>query len=1067
MQLRFKYLTVCTLSAMLIACGGGGSEGYYETDKPAKVPENPGNGTNELPGDGSDSSNGGGSSGNGSGGSNGGGSLGNGSGGSNGGGSSGNGSGGSNGGGSSDNGSGGSNGGDSSGNGSDGSNGGGSNEKPDTSIPMTPIGPSTPVQPDTSIPMTPIGPSTPVKPDTSIPMTPIGPSTPVQPDTSIPMTPIGPSTPVKPDTSIPSTPIGPSTPISKYPEPKKDVMPNALLGFYDFNAQGENRLLRNDLIGNFSAMVQFAQSHVVNPKNNEQDKMPRLTSEKEALLLVTPHPAMGNVDQLQVEIYQGSRLIRVVNLKEPSRLAAPDQSNNDSRPRVSYSKQAWSLALTWDEVKAGLSIKVIDPEHQRSGTLGEMDIDFAAPGELVVQSIRLGLLTKAPQSGGHYMLLEPEKAGTDYFQTIPAARMVVSKYDEMNLDRVMVASGIIYDSVSATDGGVYGGDMRENTAKSTFSTGINLANWGVSSSSMQSQDQPQVTQSVVIHHARGKYANGESNHGLSGGNGILTLIDSIGNEFSHEIGHHYGLGHYPGQNGENYFWAAHHANSGWGYIAYRNKMRGNLNWGSTNLGDGTNGVPNFQNLYAYGWDAMSGGSSASSISKYTHYTGYSTWLKIQPAFDKYVWDKDSITGYKKWNPITRTMDDAQPKTPKSDYVWYNHADGNFLKPKLFSVPVYTILGGYDPVQQVGIVYPAARGNWGNVFNLPQATSGTAANCWLNVQYAGHAEENIELAPQRVNLNGQVSSNANKFHINLAQEDQPKHVGLYCQKAGEQAVQLSQIDIPVNDLPMNPFVEIGREKGYSALRAIEMPQLDNALVENLGKAVVKLDTQARLLFDSYRLFINELSTNAQSEVIRYTQQQIKLYRLNRWVNAYRSDLESGNTEAIEAFHAFVKQLELEGDFNLDNVSTLKNRANCLKVETLENGKLNAYISGSTACTGDDSEQWIYDAMGKIHSKKYLDQCLVTQSGNVISMATCDSNIANQIWSVDVASQTIKQSNQCFDLNKGYLTNNRSELIRYGCTGGTNQKWTSLVANNSLIISSGQANNLTLLHQLLGK
>ncbi len=55
-----------------------------------------------------------------------------------------------------------------------------------------------------------------------------------------------------------------------------------------------------------------------------------------------------------------------------------------------------------------------------------------------------------------------------------------------------------------------------------------------------------MTQSVVIHHARGKYANGESNHGLSGGNGILTLIDSVGNEFSHEIGHHYGLGHYPG-----------------------------------------------------------------------------------------------------------------------------------------------------------------------------------------------------------------------------------------------------------------------------------------------------------------------------------------------------------------------------------------------------------------------------------------------------------------------------------------------------------------------------------------
>ena len=80
--------------------------------------------------------------------------------------------------------------------------------------------------------------------------------------------------------------------------------------------------------------------------------------------------------------------------------------------------------------------------------------------------------------------------------------------------------------------------MRENTAKSTFSVGINLANWGVTSASMLSHQQPQLTQTVIAHHARGKYTNGDQTHGLSGGNGMLTLYDSVGNEFSHEIGHH-------------------------------------------------------------------------------------------------------------------------------------------------------------------------------------------------------------------------------------------------------------------------------------------------------------------------------------------------------------------------------------------------------------------------------------------------------------------------------------------------------------------------------------------------
>lgn len=849
----------------------------------------------------------------------------------------------------------------------------------------------------------------------------------------------------------------PAPPVAeKYPEPTKDVIDDNVLGFYDYDKLGQPRSLRNDLNGSFAAMIQFGQSHVVNPKNNEKDYMPRLTTDKEALLLVTPLAEMGDVKTLKAEIYQGNQLLRTVELEEPSRLAASDQSNSDGRPLVSYSKRAWSAPLNWDEVKAGLHIRVLDPLNNRTGDLTENDIDFAAPGELVLQNIRLGLLTDPPKSNGHYMLLEPAKAGTDYFQTIPAARMIVTKYDDLKLEKVMVASGVIYDTVSATTGDVYSGDMRENTAKSTFGVGINLANWGITSASMASQEQPQLTQSVVAHHARGKYSNGEATHGLSGGNGMLTLIDSIGNEFSHEIGHHYGLGHYPGSVGNNMFWAAHHADSGWGYIAFRNKMRGNLNWTATNLGDGSNGVPNFLNKYAYGWDAMSGGATASNISKYTHYTGYSTYLKIQPAFDRYVWDKNSPTGYKKWNATTRLMEVAQPKVPNSGNVWYNSADGNYLKPRLFGVPVYTILGGYDPVNQIGLIYPAAKGNWGNVFNLPQVnTNATTANCWLNVQFAS-TTQNIALAPQRMNSN----SNANKFHINIAQSEAPQQVNLYCRKANENAVLLSTMSIPANNTPIAPFVEIGEEAGYSALKEIELPVLEQALVANKAKPVVSLSTGAKLLFDSYQKFKNQLSSDAQTEMNRYTQQQTKLYRLNRWMNVYRADLIDMNVDALDAFHTFLDKLELKNDFNLDSAVSLMNRTNCLKAERLESGQLNAFISGATGCVGDDSEKWVYDALGKIHSKQYIDHCLATTSGNVINLMPCDNNQTNQVWVTDVSAQAIKQSNQCFDLEGGYLTNNRARLIRYRCTAGANQKWTIPSVNNSLILSGLTTKNLAL-------
>ena len=87
-----------------------------------------------------------------------------------------------------------------------------------------------------------------------------------------------------------------------YPEPKQDVINQSALGFFDYNANSESREVRNDLEGDLQAMIQFAQGHVVDPNGNEAKKMPRLTSEKEALLLVTPNQGMENISALQVEV---------------------------------------------------------------------------------------------------------------------------------------------------------------------------------------------------------------------------------------------------------------------------------------------------------------------------------------------------------------------------------------------------------------------------------------------------------------------------------------------------------------------------------------------------------------------------------------------------------------------------------------------------------------------------------------------------------------------------------------------------------------------------------------------
>jgi hypothetical protein len=853
-----------------------------------------------------------------------------------------------------------------------------------------------------------------------------------------------------------------------YPEPEKDVAEPSKIGFYDCDAKDQIRAIRADLDGEFQAMVQFGQGHVVDPNGNEAKKMPRLTSEREALLLVTPIESMQSVKTLKVEIYRNNVLLRTADLSPPEDIPASDQNIIQNRPSVVYSKRAWSTKLAWNEVQPGLHIKFIDSEN-RQGELAESKIDFASPGELVLNNIRIGMLTSAPVSNGHYMLLEPEKAGTDYFQTIPAAQMIVAKYDDVFLPRVMVSNGTIYSSASSTEGDAYSGDMRGDTAKSTFSVGINLANWGVTSASMSDQSQPQLTESVIAHHAQGVYSNGVKGHGLSGGNGMLTLYDSVGNEFSHEIGHHYGLGHYPGRveidkTTVNDFWAAHHADSGWGYIGYRNKMRGNLSWTATWKWDGSNGIPNFKNLFPYGKDAMSGGYTDSSISKYTHYTGYSTFLKIQPHFDRYVWDEQSPTGYKKWNKDTRQMEVAQPVMPNSTSpVWYR-ANQNYPRPRVFGQPVLTILGGYDPVAQVGLLYPAARSNWGNVYDLPSAnTSIGQASCWLNVQYSGKST-NIALAPQRLWITDKPAGNANKLHVNLSLAENPQKVDLYCKKANEEAKHLSTIDIPVYETAIKPAVKIGREAGYSALRKIELPGLEQALVNQSSNAIIALSPSNFALYESYKTFAHELSGAAQAELRRFEDQQSKVYRLNRWMNVYSKDLEIQEPKAIEALDKFKTSLGLAEDNVLENASLIKNGSNCLKGVPLATGEYDLYISGASGCKADSTEQWIYDGLGRIHNKNAIDQCLTSTggSGSKVIMSKCGTNLNTQVWTMNPGTGTIRQDGQCMDLNTGHLVNNRQILIRYGCgDNNANQKWTNLTANQSLILAYLKPQNLKLL------
>ncbi len=246
----------------------------------------------------------------------------------------------------------------------------------------------------------------------------------------------------------------------------------------------------------------------------------------------------------------------------------------------------------------------------------------------------------------------------------------------------------------------------------------------------------------------------------------------------------------------------------------------------------------------------------------------------------------------------------------------------------------------------------------------------------------------------------------------------------------------------------------------------MPALDQALSAQANTPVMSLKPDMALLYDSYKANSNELSALAAQQLTRYAQQQKTIYRLNRWMNVYHADLANRKAEAIAAFNSFKDDaLGLKHEDIFAQSALLKNNANCLKAEALQNGSYDVYISGSSGCQGDASEQWVYDGLGRIHNRLALGQCL-TGNGNSakITLTQCNPALGSQIWAMDAAQQAIKQAGQCMDLNTGYLVNNRQILIRYKCSNNTNQKWTVLTPNQSLMLSYLKPQNLKLLAEL---
>lgn len=323
--------------------------------------------------------------------------------------------------------------------------------------------------------------------------------------------------------------------------------------------------------------------------------------------------------------------------------------------KISYGQNFWSAVIPWQYILPGVSFKF------QAGDLAGVytSPDIGAPNELLIHTIDIGMLTPNRQA---FSFQYDDDYHRQYFQQIPASRLIINKYEPVFWQEIMMPDGTLYTDHSSVTGGVYDGDLRQRIGKELISLGINNANYGIYSSPGTGEgglNNRFAAAQLTAHNSVGNYINGRVVHGLSGGAGIVTLDSSVGNEFSHEVGHNYGLGHYPNGFDGSIHRSAENINSTWGWDSNKNVFIPNFAKAQSGASACYNGEcqPPF-NGHQFGSDAMAGGAPLySSTNVYTLYTPYSHYVIQKFLEGKIVFDKNSATGATKWNEDTKSMEE--------------------------------------------------------------------------------------------------------------------------------------------------------------------------------------------------------------------------------------------------------------------------------------------------------------------------------------------------------------------------------------------------------------------------
>jgi len=371
---------------------------------------------------------------------------------------------------------------------------------------------------------------------------------------------------------------------------------------------------------------------------------------------------------------------------------------------IRYANGTWSGVLPAEWILPGLVLQF--RQGTRSGTLN--DLKVGAPTELLIHTIDVGMLT--PPRDQFHFARDPQ-AHREYFQTVPTSRLIVTQYAPLFLSEVMLPNGTLLTDHDPSKGDWHNGTMRQSIAKELISLGIDNANYGIPSTPGEGEaSHPYIVAQLAAHNAVGNYAAGVAVHGGSGGGGIVTLDDSLHNEFSHEVGHNYGLGHYVGGFQGSVHRSADQINSTWGWDADRNRFLPNFS--PVRSGKDTCLQNECQSPFdgrSFGLDAMAGGAPFSSFNRFTLYTPNTATIIQRFLESKAVFDSSSPTGFSKWDDASSRMVPYSHSIDFASQITAPVTDLNEAK-------LVSLLAEYDRV-----TVAMADGNWTKNIPIPAAS----------------------------------------------------------------------------------------------------------------------------------------------------------------------------------------------------------------------------------------------------------------------------------------------------------------------------------------------------------